>query len=164
MGHSIGAPAPRRTAGFTLIELAVVMLLLVIVLAMVGINYAPNDESAVHTEADRLSLLLQSAQQEAMLRGVVLALNVGANGYRFEARDAKNAFQPLTHDDILRPRKLPPTMSAALNVNGGPAPHGRVVLSPSGELTPFQVVFTQGDAHWKVEGGAGGDIKSSGAK
>lgn len=61
MGHSIGAPAPRRTAGFTLIELAVVMLLLVIVLAMVGINYAPNDESAVHTEADRLSLLLQSA-------------------------------------------------------------------------------------------------------
>lgn len=152
----------RTAAGFTLIELAVVMLLLVIVLAMVGINYAPNDESAVRTEADRLALLLQSAQQEAMLRGAVLALKVNAGGYEFQRRDTHNKFQPI-RDEMLRPRQIPPAMSASLRVDGTDADGARVILSPAGELTPFKLVFTQGDAHWRVEGGAGGDIKSSGA-
>ena len=163
MGFAVGAKR-RTAAGFTLIELAVVMLLLVIVLAMVGINYAPDDQSAVRTEADRLALLMQSAQQEAMLRGAVLALKVRADGYEFQRRDQKNQFQTLKQDEILHPRALPPAMSMSVNIDGTDAAGARVVLSPSGDLTPFTVVFAQGDARWRVEGGASGGIKSSGTR
>jgi general secretion pathway protein H len=149
-----------RSAGFTLIELAVVMLLLVIVLAMVSINFSRNDEDIVREESQRLSLLMQTAQQEAMLQARVLAVAVKADGYAFQRRDDKGKFQPLERDDVLRARQLPEGVALSATIEGANADQTRILFSPAGDLTPFRVVFARGTARWRVEGDAGGAIKS----
>jgi general secretion pathway protein H len=153
-----------RSAGFTLIELAVVMLLLVIVLAMAGLKLDRNDDDIVRQESQRLALLLQAAQQEAILQGQTLAVGVGAEGYIFGRLNDKNELQPLSakDEDILRPRRLPEGMEiASVSIEGADAGReGAIILSPSGDLPPFRIVLAQGQARWHVDGGAGGDIKS----
>ena len=51
----------RLNRGFTLIEVAVVMLVIVIVLGIVSVNLEPDRDSIVRDEANRLALLLQTA-------------------------------------------------------------------------------------------------------
>src|SRR3990167_5000413 len=63
--------SPRKGGGnngFTLIEVAVVMLVIVIVLGIVSVNLEPDRDSIVRDEANRLALLLQTAQQECQAK------------------------------------------------------------------------------------------------
>ena len=91
--------AGRRQQGFTLIEIAVVMLIIVIILGIVSVNLEPDPESGVRDEAKRLVLLLQTAQDEAILQSKVLAVAFEPQGYSFQVLDEKNEFQPLPLSD-----------------------------------------------------------------
>ena len=99
---------PRSQQGFTLIEVAVVMLVIVIVLGIVSVNLDPDRETPVRDEARRLVLLLQTAQQEAILQGKILALAIEHQGYYFLMLNEKNEFKPMTDDEVLHARPLPP--------------------------------------------------------
>ena len=70
----------RSQRGFTLIEVAVVMLVIVIVLGIVSVNLEPDRETPVRDEARRLVLLLQTAQQESILQGKILAVAIERSG------------------------------------------------------------------------------------
>ena len=145
--------------GFTLIELAVVILLLVIILAMVGLKSGDDDTDAVRNESERLALLLQTAQQEAILQGEVIAVELSAEGYQFAKLNEKNEFQPLSQDEILRPRQLPEGVILQTAEGGGETKDAGIVFMPSGELTAFTITFSRGKAQWRVEGKANGEIK-----
>ena len=96
-------------SGFTLIEILVVMLLLVIVIGMVGLSVSGDEHRAVREESERLSVLLHAVQQEAILQGKVYALELGLDGYEFLILGQDGKFQSLAQaDDMLRPRTLPP--------------------------------------------------------
>ena len=150
----------RQSArGFTLIELAVVMLLLVIVLAMVGLNAGDQDADAVRNESERLALLLQTAQQEAILQGEVIAVELSAEGYQFAKLNDKNEFQALSQDDVLRARQMPEGVILQHAEGGGETKNADIVFMPSGESTAFTITFSRGKAQWRVEGKANGEIK-----
>ncbi|MHB8744459.1 MAG: GspH/FimT family protein [Sulfuricaulis sp.] len=146
----------RRGRGFTLIEIVVVMFIIVIILGIVSANLEPNPQNQVRDEANRLALLLQTAQQEAILQGKILAVTFERRGYSFLVLDSANKFQPLTQDEILYPRPLPAhIVIASVDIDGAPETGTpRLLLLPSGELPAFTVTLGLGDARWQVKGGA----------
>ena len=152
-----------RQRGFTLIEVLVVVLLMVIVVGMVGLKVGGDEGRAVRQEADRLSVLLQTAQQEAILQGKVLAVALGNDGYAFQGLDEKRKFATL-NDPVLRPRELPLAMSIlSITLDGVPAEkEPRIVIYPTGELPQaFVITLGQGEARWQVRGALNGTIQSA---
>src|SRR5438034_30885 len=106
------------------------MLLLVIVLAMINLNAGDHDADAVRNESQRLALLLQTAQQEAILQGEVIALELSAEGYQFAKLNDKNEFQVLSQDEILRAHQLPEGVILQNAEGGGETKNADIVFLP----------------------------------
>lgn len=155
----------RHGRGFTLIEIAVVMLIIVIILGVVGANLEPDREAVLRDEAKRLALLLQTAQQDAILQGKILAVTFERQGYSFMVLDDTNKFQPLAQDDVLAPRTLTKSITiASVDIDGAPETGTpRLLLLPSGELPAFTVTFSLGEARWQVTGAPTGEITAQAA-
>ncbi|HEU5338702.1 MAG TPA: type II secretion system minor pseudopilin GspH [Sulfuricaulis sp.] len=153
---------PRRLSGFTLIEVAVVMLVIVIILGLVTVNLNPDQETPVRDEAHRLALLLQTAQQEAILQGKIYAITVERQGYYFQTLDENRQFRPIGDEGIFRARSMPPDIIvSAVIIEGQEAiEKPRLILLPTGELPPFTITFKRGDSRWQVEGKSTGEIKA----
>ena len=119
-------PAARR-AGFTLLELLVVVS--IIAVATAGVAFAIRDTSGapLDREARRLSALLESARARSRLSGRPVRWIAGEQGFRFEGlpRDA------LPHD----------WLDADTRVAG----RGVLVLGPEPVIGPQAVVLTSSE-------------------
>ena len=110
--------ASKPMAGFTLIEIMVVLLILAITLGMVGINLQRGDNNRVQEEADRIVILLQAAREEAILQGQVFAVQFSTDGYRFLRLNNKGKLEQIERDDVLSPRSLPDGVTLSFTVDG----------------------------------------------
>lgn len=145
-----------------MIEVAVVMLVIVIILGLVTVNLSPDRETPVRDEAHRLALLLQTAQQEAILQGKMYAVTVERGGYHFLTLDEDRKFRPVGDEGIFRARSMPPDIVvSAVSIEGREnTEKPRLILPPTGELVPFTITFQRGDLQWQVEGKATGKISA----
>lgn len=147
--------------GFTLIELVVVVLLLSIIVSMVAVNLAADDTSEVRDEADRLALLLNAAQQDAILDGQVLALALEERGYHFLRLNDAGTLAPIIRDELLRPRELAPGIEiSAIEIAGNEQEQRAILLQPSGELEDFAITLSKGTARWQIKGSLTEGIRS----
>ena len=155
---------PRKNRGFTLIEIAVVMLIIVIILGVVSTNLEPNPEIAVRDEARRMALLLQDAQQESILQGRILAVAFEPGGYTFLMLDDAGEFKPLD-DEILHARPLTQGVTvSSIDIEGvKEATAPRLVLLPTGELPAFTITLALGKNQWQVQGKPMGEITAQAA-
>lgn len=94
---------PARSAGFTLLELLVVLVIVGIMLGAVALNAMPSERQVLQSEAQRIALLLQVARDEAIVRNLPIAFEADQNRYRFLIHQ-NDSWQPLTQDEILRER------------------------------------------------------------
>jgi hypothetical protein len=74
-----------------------------------------------------------------------------------------NEFKPMAGDEVLRARPLPSgIVISRVDVEGVPEDDEtklpRLILLPTGELSPFTVIFSRGDVRWRVEGTLTGEI------
>jgi general secretion pathway protein H len=78
------APGSRKTRGFTLLELLVV--LAIIAIATAGVSFALRDSSAtqLEREAQRLSALLESARAQSRTSGLPVRWYPVEGGFRFD--------------------------------------------------------------------------------
>jgi general secretion pathway protein H len=133
-------------AGFTLVELLVVLVIIAAMVSLVGVNLAPDPRQALREEASRLALLLGHAREEAITTGVAMAWQGADGGYRFVRRAADHAWQPVDADNALRTRTLPIGVSfARIDVTTqttGKAPV--IVLAPNGMTEPFRITLANG--------------------
>jgi general secretion pathway protein H len=148
--------------GFTLIELVVVVLLLSIIVGMVAVNLGTDDTSEVRNEAERLALLINAAQQDAILDGQVLALALEERGYHFLRLNDAGTLAPIIGDELLRPRELAPgIMVSAIEIAGNEQKEQRaILLQPSGELEDFAITLSKGTARWQIKGSLTEGIRS----
>lgn len=117
----------RRQAGFSLIEILVVVVIVAIVssIALLSMGLLGDDRD-LQTEARRFAALIEVAQDEAMMQGREFGLEVMATAYRFVEYDPlSNQWAELYGDDILRQRQLPEGAEFDLFIEGQ-----RVLLEP----------------------------------
>jgi general secretion pathway protein H len=172
-----GMPAlsARRAAGFTLIELMVVMVLIGIIFSFAMLSMG-GDELAelMEQETRRLETLLSLASDEAIIRGEELGMRFEQDGYEFMvlATDGWRA----EDDGLLKSYRLPADIELQLDVSGDlpvsdeqseqdDAQTPQVFILSSGEMTPFSVTFSSrnstrqfhlttsllGAVNWEVE-------------
>ena len=164
------------TSGFTLIEIVVVLLIITIILGLVGVNLTRNPADTLHEEADRLALVLQNAQQEAILEGRPYGFAFTESSYLFARPDpsAPSAdgvtLVPIQADELLTPHQLPAAMtltpSATNEAQDSSAKNKKkrfdqIVFDPSGEFPVFQLTLSIGDLYWYVRGQSDGQVVSS---
>ncbi|MDA3969928.1 MAG: type II secretion system minor pseudopilin GspH [Desulfobulbaceae bacterium] len=140
--------APRASAGFTLIEVMVVLLIIGVSIGFISLNVGPRRQ-VVEEEAKRLAALLNLAQEEAILTGNEYALELRLSEYRFVRLDGES-WQEFPPDEVFRPRTLPAELHLELTIGGelisptilmaeGDESPPRIYLLSSGEITPFSI-------------------------
>lgn len=109
---------PRcRGAGFTLLEVLVVVFLIGIVLTLAVLSVGHNEDRILKDEARRLATLLELARQESIVESLEMALAIDDRAYSFQMFDGRD-WLPITDDPILRPRELPEEMELKVEIEG----------------------------------------------
>jgi general secretion pathway protein H len=141
-------PAPlRKSGGFTLVEIMVVMVIIGITLGIASLNAIPSPQQNLQSEAQRLALLLQLARDEAIVRNRLVAFEAEPDRYRFLVRN-ETRWEPVTRDDLLRERGF---KSAPLTLLLDPPGAGstnplRITFGREPVDKPFVLTLASGDA------------------
>ena len=90
---------PRKSRGFTLIEIMLVMVIIgcavgIVVLSMPGVG--SQGDGDIKTQSERLQALVSQIAEQAMLEGRTIGLRVDKSGYQFMVRQQKSADQAVT--------------------------------------------------------------------
>lgn len=147
--------------GFTLIEIIVVMVIIVIMAGMVSVNMRPSDKRLLQDEVERVALLIEQARDEAMTSGKHLGWSI--NGQRVVFWLVENdGWAPGVDsgDDFYRDRLLDSDVRLVrLKVGEKEAPpKTRIVFSPSGDVVPFELTFALNAAVATVSANAVGNV------
>ncbi|MXN76983.1 prepilin-type N-terminal cleavage/methylation domain-containing protein [Burkholderia sp. 4701] len=144
--------AARRAAGFTLLEMLVVLMIVGLLVAVVTLAPSRNRRTDLAEEAQRLASLLESAGDEAQVRSTPIAWQPVGGGYRFVQRTESGAWSPMT-DDLFRARRWGTAVTAVtVRYTGGGEPIARVVLGDESIDVPVTITLSSGDARLLVVG------------
>ncbi|SAK92293.1 GspH/FimT family pseudopilin [Caballeronia ptereochthonis] len=100
-GRRIGIA--RRQAGFTLLEMLVVLVIAGLLVSLASLQLTRNPRTDLNEEAQRLALLFESAGDEAQVRARPIAWQPLDGGFRFDIR-TEDGWRPL-RDDLFRARR-----------------------------------------------------------
>jgi general secretion pathway protein H len=157
----------RLSTGFTLIELLVVVVIVGVISAALVIAIGGSSERQLANASDRFEALVGHACNQAELTGREIGIAVSATGYAFSRLD-RDEWHALA-DGELRARSWPDGLHIDMTRAGrtvtlaGPGHDTpQLVCFSSGELTPFAVVLSLGDAtaRYRVEGKDDGTLES----
>ncbi|MDJ0794415.1 MAG: type II secretion system minor pseudopilin GspH [Woeseiaceae bacterium] len=108
-----------KARGFTLIEILVVIVIVatIVSIALLSIGVAGEDEE-LDTERKRLTALIETVQDEAMLQGREFGIEFTISAYRFVEYDAlTRQWAEVPFDDLYRLRALPEGLEFELYID-----------------------------------------------
>lgn len=133
----------RASRGFTLIELAVVLFIMVLGFAVVGINLSSGHESAETRAAARdFVSALRYARGQALIRGeeTTVTIDFAENTYRISTRDKTYKI----------PDEIEMTLVTAQTETGGSGQAG-VRFFPDGSSTGGRLTLERGQFVWRID-------------
>ena len=171
-------PREYASAGFTLLELLLVMTIIAILAGAVVVNFGNvGGSQRVRAEAERLALAIEMGRGEALRRNAMWGLSVGESSYDFKEYHYRSGdwlsidrrpFSTHTADEgiafAIHMRTDGVSFGDLANLASGRkdeeqealeeednAPPIDIAILPGGELTPFDVaVSSEGAAPWAV--------------
>jgi general secretion pathway protein H len=156
-------------AGFTLIEVLVVLLIMGLFVGLVSAIVRPDDREQLRLEADRLAQLLNLAVAESRLTGKSIAWTADGPGYRFwrmtgdDEWSAQGSAQwsEIRDSDLLRARMLPQGMTiTGLQVDNIPAHAAmRLEFAPYRPAPSFSIDMSLGTARYSVAASPIGELR-----
>ncbi len=159
----------RRSRGFTLIEVLVVMMIMGLFVGLVSAIVRPDDRGLLRVEAERLAQLLDLAAAESRLAGNSIAWTADGPGYRFwrMTGDAEGSAQEpaqwteIRDSDLLRARTLPQGMMiSGLQVENLRARGAmRLEFVPYSQVLSFTVEMSLGAARYAVAASPIGEVR-----
>jgi general secretion pathway protein H len=141
-------------AGFTLVEVLVVVLIIGIMLTFATLSVGDRAAAdTLDTEARRIEQLFRLAQEESELKGYEIGFLHTQEDYQFLVVNNDGRWMPIA-EGPLRPRQVPQLLSLRLRVDGrpvppaqqnaadgaqgdAPPPEPQVLILSSGEFTAF---------------------------
>jgi general secretion pathway protein H len=135
---------PRPAAGFTLIEILVVVAILGVAAAIGYATLERDERGALQREARRFAGALEYAAQRAQVRHETLGVSADGGAWRFWMRGADGRWRAVGGDDALATRSLPPPIVAtAIAYAGQPIDVDAIVpLRASGRNEPYAFALT----------------------
>jgi general secretion pathway protein H len=153
----LGAFTP--IAGFTLIEMLVVVLIMGLLVGLVSAVARPGERDTLRLETERLAQLLDLAGNEARLGGRPIAWTSDGGSYRFWRQQAGAGWTEI-REDALRARRLPEGMSiAALRVEGARSAGMRMQWSPYAPPPSFTLDLALAGERSTVAGLPTGEVR-----
>ena len=148
-----------RCAGFTLLELLVVLFVVGLLAGLVVLSSgAVGLDRRLEEQAARLASLLELASENSVLTGRELAASFQPRGYAFFYLEG-DEWQPLDSGELFRPRQLDTGMELSLVIDeteidlsertSQVQPH--IVLYSSGDVSPFLVTLSHGGTPERYE-------------
>jgi general secretion pathway protein H len=130
-----------RAAGFTLLEMLVVLLIAGLLISLASLSLTRNPRTDLNEEAQRLALLFESAGDEAQVRSQPIAWQPVAGGFRFDIR-TEDGWRPL-RDDLLGQRRWEGGVTGvAITYPGGDDTHAnRLMFGTEAVDEPVQVTL-----------------------
>lgn len=147
------AGARLRSAGFTLAEVLVVVLVIGLAAGMAYARFDNDPRQTIEREGRRLAAAIEHAASLAQWRNQTLGVSAGGSGYRFWRRDHTadgDQWVPLTDDDVLAARSLADGLTAVATQYAGQVvpPDSILPLTASGRNEPSTMEITSTD--WRA--------------
>jgi len=106
-----GIARPSSSAGFTLVEIMVVLVIVSIVMGMVGVGagkiFLGSGRDADRQALQRLALAIERGSDLAQTRGQALRLDLAGGSYLFLTRDESGRWVRVGNDALLSEREIP---------------------------------------------------------
>jgi general secretion pathway protein H len=153
------------TKGFTLIEVMVVVVIIAVLINFAVLTMGKSTYTdQLKEEAERFNSLVELASEEAMLRSVVIGVDITEESYSFLKLDEEKKWEAVS-DNLFRERTLPETVELSIEVA---LPEGdeeekrtpEIILLNSGEMTPFELKISSQeiDSYYLLTGNEIGEL------
>lgn len=131
---------PVRSAGFTLIEILAVTVIIGIILVLAAANFFPDDRQVARREVERVVLALEAARDAAVFGGTATAVSVEDHRVLRWRRDDRGSWQPDSSAETQAVALAPEVAITALSIGAAPADaNSRLAFLPDGVGIPFEI-------------------------
>jgi len=149
-------------AGFTLIEVLVVVLIMGLMIGLTQAIIRPSDLELLQIEAERLAQLLNLADEESLTTGKAIGWTTDGETYRFWRFQNNKGWMEIGNNDLLRRRTLNRGMRiSGLRIETLPQRvTTRLEFSPYRAPLSFTVALSHGTAIYSVTRQPDGEVRA----
>ncbi|GEM_PF-5934273 len=159
----------KKFAGFTLLELLVVIIIISIASTVIILNLGSSFLTTKRSEffARQMMSLIKLARQQAIFGTEVIRITISNDEYSFFKLDYSlhyPAWQSMDiNDPFWRPRSISSNIMVSVHSETNPKSENapQIIIQPSGELTPFLINIhgTDSTKTYTIQGTQAGNIE-----